>query len=131
MIGWTEPERRLRDALFDALLPGDPDSGLPALGSLDLHAFWEDLDRAAPPLLRFGLRAAVLALALLPLFILRVPRTFLGLDAAERQRFLERAATSTSFLVRQVLLTLKTVACLAYLRDPAVRAVVARRERLS
>lgn len=128
MIGWTDPERRLRDALFAALLPGDPESGLPSIAALDLRAFWEDLDRAAPPLLRFGLRGSVWALSLLPIVIVGVPRTFVGLDDEARQRFLDRAAGSGSFLVRQVLLTLKTVACLAYLRDPAVRAITSRSE---
>jgi hypothetical protein len=127
--GWTSTERGLRDALCDAILPGDAESGLPPLSELDLEPFWGELRRAAPPLLGFGLRAIVWALTLLPLLILRVPRTFGDLDAVERQRFLERAAQSSSFLVRQMVLTLKTVACLAYLHDPKVRAIVDARSR--
>jgi len=124
MNGWTEPERDLRDALFAAMLPGDPASGLPPIAEIDLTAFWDDLGRAAPLLLRLGLRATVWALAVLPVVVLRVPRSFAGLDAEARQRFLERAAASGSFLLRQMVLTLKTVACLAYLRDARVRAIV-------
>ena len=48
MQGWTEPERALRDALFAAMIPGDPQSGLPPLAALDLGGFWADLGRAAP-----------------------------------------------------------------------------------
>jgi hypothetical protein len=124
MNGWTEPERAMRDALFAAMIPGDPASGLPPVGEIDLTAFWDELGRAAPLLLRLGLRATVWALAVLPVVVLRVPRTFVGLDEDGRQRFLERAAASGSFLVRQMVLTLKTVACLAYMRDGRVRAVV-------
>lgn len=124
--GWTDPEIRARDALFAAMIPGDRDAGLPPLASLDLSSFWASLDRSAPPLLRLGLRATVIALAILPLVILRAPRTFLALDDAERDRFLELAAKSPSYLVRQMVLTVKALACMAYTRDPAVRAALSR-----
>lgn len=126
MIGWTAPERRLRDALLAAMIPGDPASGLPPLAAIDLTSFWADLDRAAPTLLRLGLRASVWALAILPVVILRAPRTFEALAAREQQRFLKLAAASRFYLVRQIVLTLKTIACLAYMRDPKVRAIVGR-----
>jgi hypothetical protein len=124
MHGWSLPEREVRDALFAAMIPGDPASGLPPLAEIDLTAFWTELGRAAPLLLRLGLRATVWALAVLPVLVLGVPRSFVGLDDEARQQFLDRAAVSGSFLVRQMLLTLKTVACLAYLRDAKVRAIV-------
>jgi hypothetical protein len=126
LLHWTALERRLRDALFAAILPGDPASGLPPLAELDLAPFWRELADAAPPLLRFGLRASTWALTLLPPFLLAVPRPFHALAPPEQERFLERAAASPIFLVRQMVLTLKTLAAMAYLRDPRVRALVDR-----
>lgn len=126
MLPWTPLERRWRDELFAALLPGDEQAGLPPLAALDLAPFWEELAVASPPLLRLGLRAATWALHFLPPVLLRVPRTFDGLSPAERDRFLTLAAGSDLFLLRQMTLTVKTLACMAYLRDPAVRARVDR-----
>ena len=125
-IPWTDRERRWRDALFAALIPGDLAQGLPPLAELDLAPFWAELDGAAPPLLQLGLRASTLTLTMLPAAILGVPRPFPALDAAQQDLFLQRAAQSPIFLVRQMVLTLKTLACMAYLRDPRVRAVVDR-----
>jgi hypothetical protein len=123
--GWTGLERRCRDALFAAMIPGDPASGLPPLGTLDLAPFWEEIGRVAPPLLRFGLRGVVWALTLLPAAYGHA-RPFPALSADARASVLGRAAASPFYLVRQMVLTLKTLACLAYLRDPAVRALVGR-----
>lgn len=126
MIPWTRFERRWRDALMAAVLPPAADGSLPGLGDLDLDGFWRELRAAAPPVLRAGLRASVWALALAPLLLGR-RRTFLGLSADERDALLARAAGSRSYLLRQMALTLKTLACFAYFRDPAARAAVARR----
>jgi hypothetical protein len=124
MNGWSAPERRCRDALFAAMIPGH--GALPPLAALDLAPFWDELDRAAPLLLRLGLRGIVWALTLLPIFVIGAPRTFLALDPDARARFLARASVSPVYLVRQMVLTLKTLACMAYLRDPAPRLVVDR-----
>ena len=105
------------------MIPGDPASGLPPLGSLDLSPFWEEIGRAAPPLLRLGLRGIVWALTLLPAAYGH-PRPFPALDEAARESVLARAAASRLYLVRQMVLTLKTLACMAYFRDPAVRVLV-------
>ncbi len=126
LLPWSARERRWRDALFAATIPGDPASGLPPLAAIDLGSFWDELERAAPPLTRFGLRGTVWALTLLPPVVLGVLRFFPALDAADRERFLQRAAASSFYLVRQMVLTIKTLACMAYLRDPGVRALVDR-----
>lgn len=113
-------ERRWRDALLGAMIPGG--GGWPSVGELDLAPFWTLYAATAPPLVRFGLRAAVLFLTWLPL-ITRL-RPFHRLPPAARDHFLGRAARSRLYLVRQLVMTVKVVACLAYLRDPRVRALV-------
>lgn len=107
-----------------ALIPGQagPD-GLPGLGGLDTDEFWQELDARAPPMLRFGLRASVWTLTWLP--AARSLRPFHRLGPEARERFVQRAARSDSYVIRQAITTLKVMACFAYLRDSSVR------ERLS
>lgn len=120
--GWTATERAWSDALFAALLPAQ--GRLPGLATLDLDAFWARYAEVAPPMLRFGLRASVDLLALSPPFVLGVPHTVLGLDAAAREALLDQALRSRVFLLRQLATTVKLVGLMAYLRDPVARARV-------
>ena len=117
-MGWFGFERKWCDALFGAMIPAA--GGRPGLGDLDLRAFWELFDEAAPALARLGLRAAVWILNLLPLVFGRF-RTFSSLDPAGRDAFLAAAAGSRFYLVRQLMMTLKTFAVFAYFQDPGVR----------
>lgn len=92
---WLGFERRWRDDLADAALPGravDP-------------AAWDRFDAVAPPLLRWGFRAAVWALTWGPVLRARAP---LGrLPADERDRWLAEVAASRWFLVRQIAVAAK------------------------
>jgi hypothetical protein len=120
MIPWTGAERRARDALLRAMIPGG--HGCPPLASLDLRSFWQVFGEVAPPFLRFGLRASVWILTIVAPWLIGRVRPFLFLNAADRDRAITAASRSRSYLVRQCALTLKTIACLAYFRDPDVRA---------
>jgi hypothetical protein len=122
MIPWTRMERRWRDALLGAMIPAR--GALPAASALDLDGFWRLYHETAPPLLRVGLRAAVWALTLLAPFYARWARLFPRLAPVEQDQVLKRAAGSSSYLVRQLAMTIKLLACFAYLRDPRVRAAV-------
>jgi hypothetical protein len=124
VIPWLPFERRWRDALFAAMLPRlDPD-GPPGLGELDLASFWPRFHAAAPPLLRLGLRAAVWAFAFAPLFLRGRLCFFSGLPEGEQDAVLLRAAGHRRFLLRQMALVVKAVACFAYFQDPSARAAV-------
>jgi hypothetical protein len=114
-------ERGWRDALLHAIIPPIDSPELPGLGELDLSTFWAIVEGEAPRLLRFGLRVAVFLLTFAPIVLLMKPRLFTGLNAAEQDRMINRAATSGSYVLRQLVTTLKTFACLAYLRDPVIR----------
>lgn len=131
MTGWTRIERRWRDALLAALIPRVEESGLPGLGELELASFWDVVEREAPSLVRLGLRTAVWCLTLAPILLIGRPRLFTGLDNGERDVMLNRAGSSRSYLVRQLVTTLKAFACFAYLRDPMVRRLVASRSETS
>jgi hypothetical protein len=122
MIPWTRMERRWRDALLGAMIPAR--GVLPSAAALELDGFWRLYQETAPPLLRVGLRVAVWTLTLLAPFYARRARLFPGLPPVEQDRVLQRAAGSSSYLVRQLAMTLKLLACFAYLRDPRVRAAV-------
>lgn len=116
---WSRAERAWAEALFAAILPARPP--LPPVGTIDLAPFWATLDQAAPPLLHVGARLGVWYFTWTPFWFVHRLRRFGRLDADDREIFLTRAATSRSFLVRQMLLTLKTLVCLAYFSDPEVR----------
>ena len=106
------------------MIPRHPDGALPGVGDIDAGAFWEEYERSAPDLLRFGFRASVWALTLSPFVLIGVARTFLQLDADQRDRVLQKVSHSRFYLVRQLPLTVKLLACFAYLRDDEVRARV-------
>lgn len=97
------------------------DAPLPGFAELDTTAFWAEVDRAAPPLLRLGLRVAVWVLTWLPIVLVGRLRTFPRLSAPEQDQLLCRAAASRWYLLRQLVTLLKALACFAYFREPAVR----------
>lgn len=68
-----------------------------------------------------GMRLALLMVVLSPLFVLRRPRTFLGLAPEVRERVLDALLSSSTYAVRQLVLALKTMGALLYAHDPEVR----------
>lgn len=120
-IPWTPFERRWRDELLRATIPSA--GGLPALDPATLGAFWTELDAAAPATLRLGFRVAVWALTWWPLLSLR-PRRLGRLPPADADALLDGVARSPRYAVRQLAEVTRLVACMAYLRDPGVRARV-------
>ncbi len=119
MQSWLAFERRWCDLLLQAMLPaGQRQSGLAAV---PMQGFWPRLRDAAPPMLRHGLRASVWALTWLPLLWPGYWRTFGGLDADGRDRFLVAAHHSRFFLLRQMVLVIKLMACLACFHHEPMR----------
>ena len=114
MIPWLGFERRWRDDLCAAALPG-----YEAVAS---EQFWRRFHATAAPTFRLGLRASVWALTLAPLLRLRRPRTFGHLPAAERDATLVRSVEHRSRLVRDLAGALRLAVCMAYFADPDVRA---------
>lgn len=107
--------------LFDAIIPAGADERLPTgARHAPHHRLVEELGRYAPGHFLLGLRAAVWLAYLSPLpWALR---TFGGLDTTRRVRHLERLAGSRLYILREVPMLLKMVACLAYGALPEVQA---------
>ncbi len=114
-------ERRWADALLEAIVPGG-EGGLPAFAEVDRTGFWQAFEQAAPPAIGAGLRAMVYTLTFLPVTDRRFRRPFFALQPEQRAEFIAAAASDRRYPVRQALVTLKTLGCLAYFDDPAVRA---------
>lgn len=106
------------------MIPRHPDGALPGVGDIDAGAFWEEYERTAPELLRFGFRASVWALTLSPVVLIGVAKTFGQLDADQRELVLRKVSHSRFYLVRQLPFTVKLLSCFAYLRDDDIRARV-------
>ncbi len=106
--------------LLAATLPAH-EPGRPGLGDLDLREFWRRFDRTAPRALKVGLPAAVWVLSLsVPLLVGRFA-TIRQLSDDDLDTLLNRANESRSFVIRQMVATLKIVACLAYFDDEDVQ----------
>lgn len=106
-------ERRWADTLFDALL---------GTTITDRERFWELLAAHGPSMLKPGLRAAVHALTFLPVTLPEFRRPFFALDADDRARCIEAMATHARLPVRQLVSTLKVLACFALFESPGARS---------
>lgn len=105
-------ERTWADALFDAVL-GTP------VG--DRERFWALLAERGPAPLGVGLRLAVHTLTFLPVTMRGYGRPFFALDSQARLDCIEAMATHPRLTVRQVVSTLKVLACFALLEAHGAR----------
>lgn len=118
----TEYERAVHRAVFDALLPGI-EGGAPAARDHDLIGSHERMLSEMPRPHALAFRGAFLGVQLvLPLAMLGRPSSFTRLDAAARERALDRLAKHRGYLLRQLALILKTAASFAYFQQDRVRA---------
>lgn len=118
----TSLERRWRDSLLAAIIPGAEGGRLQGLATLDLDAFWARFRSMAPLLVRVGFRFAVVALCWLPLF--RYGKPFHRLSADTKDRYLQAVSASSSYSIRQLVAVVKVFACFAYFQDPGIQATV-------
>jgi len=118
----TRFEDRWAEAVMGAIFPGSAESGLGDIRAMDVRGFLRQLMRSVPFQAAFGLRAAVWLVALAPLFVLGRFATIVGLTVADRERVLASLVVSKSYVVRSLVLILKTMGALLYAGDGAVRA---------
>lgn len=114
-------ERRWAEALFAAILGPVEEHGLPPFATIDHAAFHRAIDTAPGPMFAPGLRAMVYALTFAPLVDPRFRRPFFALDPDARLRCIAAMAADRRYVIRQMLSTLKILACFAYYEDPRVR----------
>ena len=122
---WGSVLSRRSRVVLDTLLPAQAHPNF-SVGVFDagFETFYSDFERTAQPAFRSGFRAALLAATWLsPLLILRLPPLSLYARPT-RERALMAMEASRFYLLRQMMLLLKTVVCFSYGADPAVRAVV-------
>jgi hypothetical protein len=115
-------ERRWLVRVFETLLPRGADARIGA-GAADvpMGRFVDDLLAHAPLEFVAGLRIVLWIVMVAPLFVVRRPRTFLGLAADERLLVLDRLRTSDVYVLREAPILLKTIACLGFCGLPQIQ----------
>ena len=119
-------ERRIVRAIMEALLPAGGDEQFP-LSALDTGAeeMFQEMLLYLPAMTGLGLRAALWLIELGgPLLGLKKRARFSRLSLEEGEQCLAALAKSKTYLVRQFVLLLKSVACLAWCGDPRVRTAL-------
>lgn len=116
-------ERRWLLAVFETILPSGTSGGT-RLGARDLplSGFVDELVRYSPLDVVWGIRLSLVMLLFAPLFVLGRWRTFHGLDAEARLACLEQLRASSLYVVRELPLFFKLLACLGYAGHPSVHA---------
>lgn len=114
--------RAWADPLFGAIIGPTEEHGLPAFESIDLTGFYRTIETAPGPMFAPGLRAMITALTFLPIADRRFGKPFYALDREARLRCIEALAEHDRYAVRQMVSTLKIMACFAYYEDERVRA---------
>jgi hypothetical protein len=118
----TRFEDRWAEAAMGAIFPGWDEGGLADIRGMDVRRFLRQLMRSVPFQAAFGLRAAIWLVALAPLFVLGRFATIVGLTVADRERVVSTLVVSKSYVVRSLVLILKTMGALLYAGNDAVRA---------
>jgi len=115
-------ERRWLVRAFEHLLPSGADPRLD-IGAEDvpMRRFVDDLVARASLEFVTGLRLCTWLVMFAPWFVLRRPRTFLGIAPAERSRVMEALRTSEVYLLREAPTLLKAVVCLGFCGLPPVK----------
>jgi hypothetical protein len=118
----TRFEDRWAEATMGAIFPGSAENGLRDIRAMNVGGFLRQLMRSVPFQAALGVRLAVWLVALAPLFVLGRFATIVGLTSADRERVVSALVVSKSYVVRSLILVLKTMGALLYADDDAVRA---------
>ncbi len=120
----TSAEKTLIKNIMDALIPeGDEAGRFPwSAGRAGALETAEDMLYLLPFATGLSIRAAAWAIELMgPLLGLKRLRRFSGLDQSQREQCLAAMSSSRIFLARQMVLLMKSIACLAWGGDERVR----------
>jgi hypothetical protein len=118
----TRLEDRWADAAMGAIFPGSSESGLADIRAMNVTSFLRQLMRSVPFQAAVGVRMAVWLVALAPLFVLGRFTTIVGLAVADREKLVAKLVASRLYVVRSLVLILKTMGALLYAGNDAVRA---------
>jgi hypothetical protein len=121
-MGFASFERRWLAAVFETILPDGVVEGFPGASRVPLDRFVTDISGVAPWRMVMGVRLALWFVVFLgPLVALGRPRTFLGLAPDDRLRLLRELHASHIYVVRELPVLLKSVACLGYCGLPEIQ----------
>ena len=121
MKHWRKFERKWLHSLLKASLPSLPEIDFKGIEHENLDLFYERFEKNTAPFAKFGLRATVWAMSLLPVLNLRYLHTFRKLPPEAQFRFLKSTGSSNIFFVRMMPLYLKVLASMAYFSNPENR----------
>jgi hypothetical protein len=122
----TAFENAWAGAALGAMFPGSGEVGLDGIGGMDVAGFLRAMMRRLPLRSALGLRAAVWIAALAPLFELGRATTITRLKPSDRERLVVRLVKSRLYVVRSLVLMLKTFGALLYVSDASVRSRLGR-----
>jgi len=116
-------ERNWLLVIFETVVPSGADARMPE-GAKDapMDRFVDDLMASAPLHFCLGLRACIWILTLSPVFVLGRFATFASLAPESRLALLRRFSASPNYVIREMPLLFKTVACLGFCGLPNVQA---------
>lgn len=115
-------ERRWLLLVFETVVPSGAAERMP-LGASDapMERFIDDILDRAPFHFCIGLRACLWIVMFAPLFLIGRAATFAGLTPLERTRLLTVMGESDRYLLREMPLLFKTVACLGFCGLPEIQ----------
>lgn len=117
----TRFEERWAEAAMGAIFPGSRDEGLADIRGMDVAGFLRQVFSIVPAKAALGTRVAVWLCALAPLFVIGRFATIAGLEPADRERVIALLVASRFYVIRSLVLILKTMGALLYAGDDAVR----------
>jgi len=121
-MGLVGFEKRWLLEIFAVILPAKAHPTLSTgAADLPLGAFIDDFFRTAPLETRLGVRAALWVVVLSPLLFGRA-KTLLSLPPEEAAEVLRRLSGSRIYVLRELPMLIKMVACFGYAAFPEVRA---------
>jgi hypothetical protein len=118
----TGLENTWAEAALGTIFPGSIAEGLADIGGMDVRGHMSEVMARAPFNVAFGLRVAIWLVALAPLFVIGRAATITRIGAVDRERVIASLIASKYYLLRSLLMVLKTIGALLYAGDDGVRA---------
>ncbi len=119
---FTSREKRWLVTVMDTVLPGGASEQLPWSGTeTGAHDLADNMIGRLPFLGAIGLRASLWVAYLFPLIIIHKPRTLAGLGTDERELYMKKLYEHPVYFIRQTIILIKSVGCMAYCIDERVQ----------
>jgi hypothetical protein len=115
-------EERWARSAFETIFPGSPEEGLEGIKSMDIEGYLREVLSTVPFKSGLGLRVAVWIIAFAPLFLLGRFALFASLAQIDREKVVQRLITSSSYVIRSLVMALKAVGAMLYAGAPQIRA---------